>query len=55
VSEASLNQLNPSVSNSSEATEADPAISRLKNLWIVLSEEERTQLLKELGLEKNLE
>jgi len=52
VSEASLNQLNPSASTSSEPTEADPAISRLKNLWTVLSEEERTQLLKELGLEK---
>lgn len=53
VSEAGLNHSNPSVSKGSEATEADPAISRMKNLWAVLTEEERTQLLKELGVEKN--
>lgn len=52
VSEAGLKQLNPSSSNGSEAPVADPAISRMKNLWTVLTEEERSQLLKELGLEK---
>ncbi len=53
VTEASLNQPNSSISKDSEANEANPAISRLKNLWTVLSEEERSQLLEELGLEKN--
>lgn len=52
-SEAGLNQLNPSASNGSEPPEANPAISRVRNLWTVLTEEERSQLLKELGLEKN--
>jgi hypothetical protein len=51
VSEASLNQLNPSASNSSEAPEADPTISRLK-ICGQFYLKRRTQLLKELGLEK---
>ncbi len=53
VPEASLKQLKRINSNSSEATEANPAISRVRNLWAVLSDEERSQLLEELGLEKN--
>ena len=53
VSEAVLNHSYPSHSNGFEAPEADPAISRVKNLWTVLTEEERSQLLKEWGVEKN--
>ena len=53
VSEAELKQLNSSHSNSSEASEAKLTVSRMKNLWTVLSEEERSQLLQELGLEIN--
>ena len=52
VDEAGLNQSNPSSSKGSEAHVPELAYSRVKNLWTVLSDEEREQFLQELGLEK---
>ncbi len=52
-SEGGLNHLKPNSSKNSEATEANTTISRVKNLWAVLSEEERSQFLQELGVENN--
>ena len=53
--EGDLNQTKPNSSNGSESREANTAISQVKNLWTVLSEEERSQLLKELGIEIGIE